>query len=405
MAKQSRSRSMGVGVVTRHTRNCALSSGGKRCSCVPTYQARVPLGERGKRETRCFASFGEASEWRSKRLLGLHRRAQVVHTNVTVGEELDSLITGMQDGSVRTKRGEPYKPSVVVAYRLSATRHLKPAIGAYRLIDLERRRIQQLVEDLAATGMSGQTIRNTLMPLRVVVRRALRDDRLSVSPVSHLELPAPAGFRDRAATREEVPMLLEALSRPSDGMRGLRPSEHALVDQAAWSLMFYAGLRIGEAQGLRWCDIDFTTPQLCVEQAWDDATGQIIAPKSRKSRRSIPMAAPLVNTLAALRASRADDGPPTLVLRSNRTRTRPISQQILRRRARRAWEAAGVQGYTPHEARHTFGSLAAAAGISLWDVAEMMGHSDPSITAARYRHAFSTERARWGQTLDLFLNE
>jgi hypothetical protein len=38
-----------------------------------------------------------------------------------------------------------------------------------------------------------------LMPLRVIVRRAIQDGELAVNPTEHLRLPAVRGRRDRIA--------------------------------------------------------------------------------------------------------------------------------------------------------------------------------------------------------------
>ncbi len=52
---------------------------------------------------------------------------------------------------------------------------------------------------------------------------------------------------------------------------------------------------------------------------------------------------------------------------------------------------------TPHEARHTFASLMAAAGVPIEDLSRFMGHASIAITADRYRHLYP-EAVRDAQT-------
>jgi integrase len=52
----------------------------------------------------------------------------------------------------------------------------------------------------------------------------------------------------------------------------------------------------------------------------------------------------------------------------------------------RAWKAAGLQRITLHECRHTFASIAIAAGVNIGTVSAAMGHSSVKVTWDRYHH-------------------
>ena len=378
----------------------------------------MPTGTRGAKLRRVFGTLAEAEVWRSQHLANLHAGSLRTAGSQTVGEALADLLDGIASGAVRTRSGDPMKPSVVLSYRRVVETHLVPAFGSVRLVDLRREQVQRFADDLAAKGRSGQTIRNVLMPLRVLVRLALRDGLLAISPVEHLDLPASRGYREHVAEAADLPQLLHALGwatapehvggatryvpmLATDGSR--EPSTHAALDRAAWALMFYAGLRAGEAQGLRWEDVDVKGGEVRVRQAWDDATRQVVLPKSRKAQRSVPFPPPLADALEVLRAERADDPAAAFVLRSGSRDARPVTQRVIRVRAARAWQAAGLDTFTPHEARHTFGSIAAASGVQAWDLAELMGHTDPGMTANRYRHVYADERREMGARIADYL--
>ncbi len=68
------------------------------------------------------------------------------------------------------------------------------------------------------------------------------------------------------------------------------------------------------------------------------------------------------------------------------TAASPFRPKPLTARADKAWEAAGLDRITLHECRHTFASLAIAAGVNIGTVSVAMGHASVKITWDRYHH-------------------
>jgi integrase len=151
--------------------------------------------------------------------------------------------------------------------------HVLDDLGAQKLSAIKRRDIQDLTDRLAAEGLSGSTVRNAVMALKVIYRRALEDDELTINPTTNLRLPEAAGTRDRAADPTEVTELLAPLSDD---------------DQALWATAAYAGLRRGELRALRWNDVDLEANVIRVSRSWDDVEGAI-APKTKKGVRRVPI--------------------------------------------------------------------------------------------------------------------
>jgi integrase len=135
--------------------------------------------------------------------------------------------------------------------------------------------MQDLVDRMLAKGLDPSTIRNTLMPLRAVFRRAVGE--VGVNPTSAVERPAVRGRRDRIATAEEAEMLISALEQR---------------DRALWATACYGGLRRGELAALRVEDVDLAAGRIRVERSWDVQEGPV-EPKSRAGRRTVPIPAVL----------------------------------------------------------------------------------------------------------------
>jgi hypothetical protein len=53
-----------------------------------------------------------------------------------------------------------------------------------RLSEIQRRDVQRLADQLLADGKSASTIRNALMPLRVIFRRAIENGIVAVTPAT-----------------------------------------------------------------------------------------------------------------------------------------------------------------------------------------------------------------------------
>jgi integrase len=267
----------------------------------------------------------------------------------------------MRSGLVRTRSGDIYKPSAIRSYEAALRLHVVPELGSLRLADVQRRDVQRLADGLLATGRDPSTIRNALMPLRVIYRRALEDGDAASNPCAGLRLPAARGRRERTASPEEAVTMLRVLP------------DH---DRAVWALALYAGLRRGELMALQWSDVDLAQGVIRVERAWDPKSRILVEPKSRAGRRRVPIAAVLRDVLlehkmrakGELVLGRADDSPfdpepsplapPKLGVRPASTRSRS----------------------TLHEARHTFASLMIAAGVNARALTTYMGHASVTVT-------------------------
>ena len=111
---------------------------------------------------------------------------------------------GMRAGTIRNRSGRSFKPSVIASYESSLIQHIYPHMGARRLTDVRRSHVQALADRLATPqpvvsrsgshvdkAKSPSTIKNVLMPLRVIFRQALKDPDtgVSINPVQTVDLP------------------------------------------------------------------------------------------------------------------------------------------------------------------------------------------------------------------------
>ncbi len=200
------------------------------------------------------------------------------------------------------------------------------------------------VNERKHASLSPQTVDQHIRNARTMFNRALDDDLIQHNPFDRLSGGLPQPKKDwHYVSLEDLTELLEAC--PNQGWRTLL------------GLCRLAGLRQGEALGLRWDDVD-----------WDNSRLTIWASKTKR-RRVVPVAPELLPILRDA-FEHASEGEPmviTDVAHPNVWR----DFQVIRKRA-------GIEPYAKwcHTFRKNRESDWIAAGFPLHVVVEWMGHSD-----------------------------
>ncbi len=376
------------GVRRLHSRGCpAWADADARCSCRAGFEASVYDKAAKEKIRQVFATATAARAWRSDALSGVQRGTLRVSGPTTVADAADAAVAGMTAGTIRTRSGDRYKPSAIRSYKQAFDVHARADLGAIRLGDIERRDVQRLADRMLGKDASPSTIRNSLMLLRVVFRRALRDGLIAVNPTTGVELPA-----NRAEPIEIVSVPNAATSIAAlDSER----------DRGIWATAFYAGLRCGELMALRWRDVDLAGGVLNVERSYDPKAKQFIEPKSQAGRRRVPIADILRSHLRALAIASRRSDPDALVFGD--TPHTPFDYGAMLYRVRANWKAADVNPVGLHQARHTAASIFIAAGINIKVISTVMGHSSITITLDRYGHLMPGSIAEATGQLDAYL--
>ena len=160
----------------------------------------------------------------------------------------------------------------------------------------------------------------------------------------------------------------------------------------------YAGLRRGELMALRWSDVDLKAGTIHVQRSWDMDHGP--GDTKNRNRRRAPIVGALREYLAAQRLAQPPGRELCFALGSGG----PFRPDCLQQRADAEWEAAGLERLTLHDCRHTFASLAIAAGVNAKALSSYMGHSSVAITLDRYGHLMPGNEAEAASLLDTYLS-
>jgi integrase len=246
-------RAVREGIQLRDSRRCGLYAGGS-CSCIPSYQAQVWSGRDRKQIRKTLPNLAAAFAWRQESQVALRRGPMRSPTAVTLREAAEDWLRAAEAGIIRTRSGDSYKPSALRSYRDALHSKLLPHFGSERLSSVSSNQIQDLVDRLVAQGPAPSTVRNSILPLRAIYRRALQRNDVALNPTLKLSLPAVRGRRDQIADPGHAAALIAALPE---------------AEQALWATALYTGLRRGELQALTWNEIDLKHNLIHVNHSWD----------------------------------------------------------------------------------------------------------------------------------------
>jgi integrase len=156
-------------------------------------------------------------------------------------------------------------------------------------------------------------------------------------------------------------------------------------------LMLDAGLRIGEAIGLQWRDLDFRLGVLRVRRSI--SRGKHEGPPKGARERDVQISARLRDALVAWRGITRDN--------DDRDRVAFVDENNWGKRYfRTIVERAGLppvdgRAHTPKDLRDTFASHLFSAGAPLGHVQTQLGHTSPLTTAGHYARWVETARRGW----------
>ncbi|MGI8863803.1 MAG: tyrosine-type recombinase/integrase [Solirubrobacteraceae bacterium] len=199
--------------------------------------------------------------------------------------------------------------------------HIIPRLGEVRLEAITPELVSELRAEMATGGVGDPAIRKTLALLQSILERAVEWRRLESNPVRGIRKPSQRRTR---VVRPLSPHTIEA-------MRAHLLSLDGQLDATLVAVLAYAGLRPGEAIGLRWHDIGERT--LLVERSV--AFGQLKTTKTGRAR-TVRLVPPLAEDLAAW--SRATPRP---------ARTDLISHHPTARRGTPTAPATGASAHSP----------------------------------------------------------
>jgi len=272
-------------------------------------------------------------------------------------------------------------------------------LGSLRLDELKTAHFQRFYDGLARERLAPRTVRQVHMTLHKSLEDALRLELVSHNATDGAKLPRVVHAESTWYNTEQLTDLFEATEWDRF---------HAL-----WVVMGTLGLRLGEALGLKWCDIDWARGTLAVARTLqrDRGTGTLVfqEPKTARSRRTLHMPKQTVSALRAHHDRQDFDRRRVGDVWSDNDLVfctgfgTPLDQGRIHYNWTNATEAAQLPRYRIHDLRHSFASNLIAAGMGLLEVALLLGHTDASMVTRVYGHVAPDDQGRAAALMDALL--
>jgi integrase len=312
------------------------------------------------------------------------------------------------------KKGRVPRARTMADYRKAVERWILhspkglPMLGACRLDRLTYQSLDAFYDAmLKDTGATAGTVQRLHGVLRQALEGPARKGSLPRNPTDWASVP-----------RRNVVDLPERAMDQAQAARFLgkaRQDRHS----ALWHLLLLGGLRPGEAFGLKWADVDMEAGTVRVMHNLVRLVGvkgwQLEPPKTKKSRRTVPLPAVAMRELSTWKTQQKRDrlaaGPEWQEHEFVFTTEHGTPLHGARRSFERVMAAAEIGTWGPEPAkprsgpapkrpfkpafriydlRHTCATLLLLAGESLKVVSERLGHATITLTADTYSHVLPT---------------
>ena len=298
-------------------------------------------------------------------------------------------------------------PSTKTVKRVMAS-HIVTHFSKSPLVDLTPLAIQEFLKSLADAGYASRTLRAAFDTLHQVLDTAVQWNLLTLNPVDRVEPP-------RVIYRDKHP-LTQASSETTADSDGPSPNTlQAFLDAAArdpqyalWVTLLGTGLRLGEALGLFWSDIDWDRRSLVVQRTLSPL-GMLRPPKAHSQRR-VAIPATVMSVLEEHHMAQRALKTRTPAWRTDpdyvfTTRTGlPLSAGNMRRSLRRLGAVAHIPPpFTPHDLRHTYATMMLEMDVHLTIVQKQLGHSSIRVTSDIYSHLSNRVQDTAGAAMDSVL--
>lgn len=231
--------------------------------------------------------------------------------------------------------------------------------------------------------------RGNLSAVRAMFGDAMRDGLIDLNPFANLRLPGSRGRKDLLALTEDELTALADLARDERMELG----EYAVEYRAMVLFAGYVGLRPGELFALRRDDV---RGQMATIERSRSSTGEIGPTKTGRSRT--------VNVPPVAQDALLEVPPHSSGLLFESPGGRMWSQSSHHRYWARLRLIANRPGFDFYELRHAAATMLLERGVTPWDVAVQLGHTDggqlvmalyghPSEAGSRARIAAAWEQA------------
>lgn len=265
-------------------------------------------------------------------------------------------------------------------YKGILSNHILPVFAKTPVTEITRMAIKEFLMNKSKDGYASSSVTHIKNAFSGVLNLAIDDEVIKINPAHKLgKIVREKGMKLQSdpLTKEETSLLLSAFMEYYPGHYPM-----ALT-------LCRTGMRLGEAIGLQWGDIDFNSRFITVQRGRSKSRTE--TPKNGKSRK-VDMSLQLKDALLQLKRQRLEEKlkkgwkelPTWMFITDKGT---PLIEGHWRDRIfNKALEKAKLRKIRIHDLRHGFATQLIQAGESLVYIKDQLGHHSIKVTVDIYGH-------------------
>lgn len=295
-------------------------------------------------------------------------RARIID-RLAHGYKIAPSKTKMEDYARQWIEGQHHRPKTMSTYEWAIEKHIVRVLGRHKVSSMDVHKVAGFIHQLKIEGYKAWTINNALTPLRLILKRAVRDGLIPQDPFPLLE----RSERPKADQREmeilDTEEIQTFLGSATDWYRPLL------------AMALFTGMRRGELLKLKWEDVDL-----------DEGIIHVRDSKTRAGVREIVLIPSLERLLKRHKLAQHQEAVYVFETHDGK----PMRGDVVLKGAMKATlTRSGIKkSLRLHDLRHTYASILIHQGHSDQFIAEQMGHSSAAVTRRLYGHLFDREARR-----------
>ena len=249
---------------------------------------------------------------------------------------------------------------------------VSPVIGHLKVNQIREEHFDRIVKDGLKNNLTKSSMNKVIQHFKAVLNYAFEKEIIPRNPSKNFEQIKVESQEMDYLVQDELDEFLTFTDAKYTG-------EQRII-HVFYMTLFLTGVRLGEALGLNWKDIDFKRDEILVDSQWSQFEKDFVNTTKGKKFRMVPLNALLKSELLALRNNAKGD----LVFTYDGVK--PFDPSNIRNRHwNKDFKLSKVRRIRMHDARHTYGAIFMMSGGDLYELSKLLGHASITTTE-KYAH-------------------
>lgn len=331
----------------------------------------------------------DAQKWLNSALRRLDMGEPIEQSGMLFDEFLDRWLDLAVKPRVRERSHDDY--SFIVH------RHVKPALGKKRLLDIKPLDLQTLYSALQGKGLSGKTVRTVHMVISNALKQAVRWEMIRVNPATMVDPPKSVRKEMNVMSPDQARAFLKAAATDRHG--------------AMFAFALTTGARPEEYFALKWSDVDWQARTVTIQRTllwrYKPARWKFEKPKTTSAYRTLPLNESLIKQLKEHKRRQGEDRLLAGADWQNNDLVfpkydgSPFELSTLRLFFQRLLKSAELPtNFRVYDLRHTCATVLLSEGVNPKIVSERLGHANIVITLQVYSHVLPNMQSEASEKLE-----